>query len=216
MSLLDRIFGKKDAKAPYPRSGARRTLLLGGAGDDADRVRAAREHVVVADVRRGPGVTLLADLCHPFPFREASFDEIFSLEFVEHIPHPDLPRVLAEARRVLAPGGTWISGCPDMEALVALFPFRCDCVKKMKADPGCATCGGKGRITSKRWVQSVCGFQEDYGDARWADTHKNVLWFERLKGLLEEAGFREVRRGDAKAYYEEGKDAIKLVVEAKV
>lgn len=215
MSLLDKLFGKKDPTAPYPRSGAKRTLLLGGAGDDAARMRAARECVIVADVRRGPGISLLANLSNPFPFRDGAFDEVFSLEFVEHVSHRELEKVLAESRRVLAPGGTWISGCPDMEALMAVFPFRCDCVRHWKAEPSCPRCGGKGKITTKRWVRSVCGNQEDWGDARWADTHKNVLWFDRLKELLEGAGFRDVRRADGNTYYEEGKGAFKLVVEAR-
>ncbi|MBI2922500.1 MAG: class I SAM-dependent methyltransferase [Planctomycetes bacterium] len=215
MSLLGKLFGAGDSKPAYPASAAARTLLLGGAGEDAERVRAARRGVVVADVRRGPGVTLLADLSRGFPFGDGAFEEVFSLEFIEHIPHPELPAMLRECARVLRPGGRWVSGCPDAEMLSAWFGLQCECVKKWKADPACPRCGGKARISPGRWLKSVCGNQEDYGDRRWADTHKNVLWFGRLKALLEEAGFSDVRRGDAGAYYEEGKADMKLLVEAR-
>lgn len=216
MSLWQKLTGR-EPKDPtrYPDSGARMTLLLGGAGPNAAIVRASRRRVVVADFRRAPGVDLLADLERPFPFRDASFDEVFSLEFIEHVPHPDLPRVLRECRRVLRPGGQWLSGCPDMEVLASWFALQCDCVDGWQANPKCKACGGKARISPSRWLKGVFGNQEDYGDRRRGDTHKNGLWFARLKALLEEAGFGGVRRGDAATYYAPLKADSKLVVEAR-
>ncbi|MCE9582455.1 MAG: class I SAM-dependent methyltransferase [Planctomycetes bacterium] len=215
MSLWQKLTGR-EPKDPtrYPDSGAKHTLLLGGAGPNADIVRASRKHVVVADLRRAPGVTLLANLEDPFPFKDATFDEVFSLEFLEHIPHPDLPRVLKECRRVLAKGGRWLSGCPDMEVLASWFGLQCECVDGWQADPKCAKCGGRARISPSRWLKSVFGNQEDYGDARRGDTHKNGLWFGRVKELLEEAGFAEVKRVDAGVYYARFKADTKVVVEA--
>ena len=216
MSLWKKLTGR-ESKEPqkYPDSGAARTLLLGGAGENADIVRASRKSVVVADLRTAPGVTLLANLERPLPFRDASFDEVFSLEFIEHIPHPDLPRVLRECRRVLKKGGAWLSGCPDMEVLAAWFPLQCDCVDAWRADPKCPKCAGRARISPSRWLKGVFGNQEDYGDQRRSDTHKNGLWFGRLKELLEEAGFSEVKRADAETYYAKGKADSKVVVQAR-
>jgi SAM-dependent methyltransferase len=211
-----RLLGKSKPEDPkrYPDSGARRTLLLGGAGPNAAIVRASRKSVVVADLRPGPGVTLLANLEQPLPFKDGSFDEVFSLEFVEHVPHPDLPHVLKECRRVLRKGGAWLSGCPDMEVLAAWFPLQCDCVDAWQADPKCKKCGGKARISPSRWLKSVFGNQEDYGDQRRSDTHKNGLWFGRLKELLEEAGFSKAVKVDAGIYYAALKAESKLVVSA--
>jgi len=59
------------------------------------------------------------------------------------------------------------------------------------------------------------GNQEDYGDQRRSDTHKNRPGFPGLKGLLEEAGFREVRRGAAGTYDAPRKADSKLVVAAR-
>lgn len=216
MSFWQKLTGR-EPKDPqrYPDSGARMTLLLGGAGPNAAIVRASRRRVVVADLRRAPGVDLVADLERPLPFRDAAFDEVFSLEFIEHVPHPDLPRVLRECRRVLAPGGRWLSGCPDIEVLASWFALQCDCVDGWQADPKCKACGGKARISPSRWLKSVFGNQEDYGDRRRGDTHKNGLWFARLKALLEEAGFGDIRRGIAGTYYAPLKADSKLVVEAR-
>jgi len=214
LGILDRLFPPPKDPPRYPDPGCARTLLLGGAGPNAEIVKGSRKNVVVADIRRGPGVTLLADLARPFPFRGGAFDEVFSLEFIEHVPHPELPGLLAEARRVLRPGGRWLSGCPDFEVLAAWFGLQCGCVADWKADPACPHCGGRARISPSRWLKSVCGNQEDYGDGRRADTHKNALWFARLKELLESAGFRGVERVDARTYYAAGKAELKLVVAA--
>lgn len=216
MGLLGKLFGGDGERRPEPvppGSGAR-TLLLGGAGEGAERMRKTRPRLVVADIRRGEGVDLVADLSRPFPFRDGSFAEIVSLEFIEHIPHPDFPALLAECARALAPGGRWISGCPDLEALAGMFGAQCDCVKKWQADPSCPLCGGKARISTSRWLKSVFGNQEDYGDDRVADSHRNGFWFARLEGLLRAAGMTEIRRGNAADWYSDGKAGIKLVVEA--
>jgi SAM-dependent methyltransferase len=49
------------------------------------------------------GATLHDTDAAALPFDDASFDHVFSVATFEHVP--DLPRVLAEAHRVLAPGG---------------------------------------------------------------------------------------------------------------
>jgi hypothetical protein len=101
-----------------------------------------------------------------------------------------------------------------MEVLAAWFPLQCDCVDAWQADPKCKKCGGKARISPSRWLKSVFGNQENYGDQRRSDTHKNGLWFARLKELLEEAGFGDVKRVNAETYYAALKADTKLVVAA--
>lgn len=215
MGFLASLFGKDDSRRPaIPRGDTSSTLILGGAGEDAERFRQARSRLWIADIRRAPGVSLLADLSKRFPFRDGAFDEIVSLEFIEHVSHRELEELLAECARVLRPGGRWLSGCPDMQVLVSWFDRRCECVKRWKADPACPRCGGRARITTKRWLRSVCGNQEVFGTDRVVDTHKNVLWFESLEIGLKSAGFRDVRRGDSRDYYEEGMAESRLVVEA--
>lgn len=60
-----------------------------------EAVRVARETVVRSEV-------VQADASH-LPFDDASFDRLVSHHLVEHLD--DLPRALAEWRRLLAPGG---------------------------------------------------------------------------------------------------------------
>ena len=45
------------------------------------------------------------------PFADGSFDAVLSVQSLEHVPDPE--RVLAEARRVLAPGGTAVFVTPN-------------------------------------------------------------------------------------------------------
>lgn len=54
--------------------------------------------------------TVVGDM-RSIPFPDASFDSILSVHSIEHVPDPE--RVLAEARRVLAPGGTAVFVTPN-------------------------------------------------------------------------------------------------------
>jgi SAM-dependent methyltransferase len=54
------------------------------------------------DLRPGPGVRVLAD-AERLPFRDGSFDAVFSRDVFEHLPHPWT--AAAEVGRVLRPGG---------------------------------------------------------------------------------------------------------------
>lgn len=50
----------------------------------------------------------------PFPFADASFDMVFAGEIIEHLVDPET--MLAEARRVLAPGGYLLLTTPNLVA----------------------------------------------------------------------------------------------------
>lgn len=55
-----------------------------------------------------PNVRLACADAKHMPFADNSFDLIISLSVVEHIPWKELPTVLAEAKRVLKPDGTFL------------------------------------------------------------------------------------------------------------
>jgi 2-polyprenyl-6-hydroxyphenyl methylase / 3-demethylubiquinone-9 3-methyltransferase len=79
--------------APYlDRSGYRHI----GVDQSATAIAQARDHGVEA---------VRADVA-ALPFRDASFDVVVAGEVLEHVP--DLPTVVAEACRVLRPGGTLV------------------------------------------------------------------------------------------------------------
>lgn len=90
-------------------SGCRVLSLFSGDGDDALELRAAGVQVVAADFARsglerlrGSGVLAVCGDAHRLPFRAGCFDRVF---VVNGLCHTDKARVLAECRRILAPGG---------------------------------------------------------------------------------------------------------------
>jgi SAM-dependent methyltransferase len=75
-----------------------------GAGDCQEAFHALGYRYVGVDVS-GPGPTLLAD-AHSLPFKDASFDLVFSMAVLEHVHNPFL--ALSEVARVLKPGCRFI------------------------------------------------------------------------------------------------------------
>lgn len=69
-----------------------------GVDSDAAALAGQDRETVVADMRE-------------LPFADASFDAVLAVQSIEHVPDPE--RVTAEARRVLAPGGTAIWVTPN-------------------------------------------------------------------------------------------------------
>ena len=55
----------------------------------------------------------------PFPFDDDQFDIIYSKSFIEHLHNPD--KFLAEAYRVLKPGGMLLSLVPDWESNYKIY-----------------------------------------------------------------------------------------------
>jgi 2-polyprenyl-3-methyl-5-hydroxy-6-metoxy-1,4-benzoquinol methylase len=55
--------------------------------------------------------TKWADVDEPFPFDDASFDVVVAGELIEHLRDP--ARFVAEVRRVLRPGGTFVGSVPN-------------------------------------------------------------------------------------------------------
>ena len=111
-----------------PRTGGR--LLDLGAGDGYVTARLASAAgaglAVAVDVggpaplapRPGPVAQVAARLPGPLPFPDRSFDVVVTLETIEHVLDPD--GLLAEAHRVLAPGGTLVLSTPRLDSFLVI------------------------------------------------------------------------------------------------
>ena len=89
------------------RSGALTRHFLDGnevVGIDVDRSALAKAEQLGIDV-------IAADVEEPLPLETSSFDAVVAGELLEHLRFPDA--VVAEARRVLRPGGVFVGSVPN-------------------------------------------------------------------------------------------------------
>lgn len=91
-----------------------RTLDLGCGVGHSYKLLEPRETVgvdIAREVLEGQDrATFVADM-RELPFPDASFENVLSVQSIEHVPDPE--RVLAEVRRVLAPGGVAMFVTPN-------------------------------------------------------------------------------------------------------
>ena len=103
-----------------------------------------------------------------WPFEDNSVEEIISQEFLEHIK--DTEFILKEAYRVLKPGGKFEFSCPDFEGIAKqIFTASPKEVEYMK--------------------RGILG-----DGTHEFDFHRNILWYEQIKKLMEDVGFVDVKR----------------------
>lgn len=99
------------------RSGAFTLNFLEGndvVGLDVDRVALAKAAELGID-------TVVANVEEPLPFADASFDVVVAGELLEHLQFPEA--LVAEARRVLRPGGVLVGSVPNAFRLQSRLRF---------------------------------------------------------------------------------------------
>ena len=90
-------------KAEFAPRLLERTPVASIAALEVDRIQHERN---VASPQR-PGLEFRYGGAQDIPFPDASFDGVLMMKSLHHVPVPLLDRALAEARRVLRPGG-WL------------------------------------------------------------------------------------------------------------
>jgi SAM-dependent methyltransferase len=96
---------------------------LASIADRVDGVDLASDPVVVREALARLGVTV-GDLvradARDLPLPAATYDAVVAFSIFEHLRAPDLARAIAEAHRVLAPGGLLLVGCPAVHRAMSL------------------------------------------------------------------------------------------------
>jgi SAM-dependent methyltransferase len=116
---IDKFIARMRFRAAYPhvREGSRVCDL--GCGLETEFLDYAAEKIVVGvgvddqvqDGVRGKWKQVRADLRSPLPFGDGEFDHVVMLAVLEHLAEPE--KVLREAHRVIAPGGSLIMTWPS-------------------------------------------------------------------------------------------------------
>ena len=76
----------------------------------------------IVNVEDKPGVDVIGSCADLSMFEDGSVAEIYASHVYEHLGYQhELPAALAEASRVLMPGGTLMIAVPDLEVLCRLF-----------------------------------------------------------------------------------------------
>jgi len=139
--------------------------------------------------------TPIVDICwditkKPYPLASESLEGIYSEHCLEHIGYEDMRKNLREFYRMLKPGGVLRIVTPDGEIYMDIYHKRKTGGKELMPYE-------EGYITP---MARINGLFRNHG-------HKFIHDFDTLKTLLEEAGFKSVR----KCSYRVGSDQRLLI-----
>lgn len=116
---IDHFIARMRFRAAYPHIRASSKVCDLGCGLDAAFLEFASDKIAsgvgvddqVQDGTGGRWKRIRADLTSPLPFADGEFDHVVMLAVLEHLTEPE--RVLREAYRVIAPGGSLIMTWPS-------------------------------------------------------------------------------------------------------
>jgi len=124
------------------------------------------------------------DVARRLPFADGTFAYIFGEHVIEHLPDHTADRLLAEAHRVLRPGGVLRLTTPDLRKLLALYEDRNPVIER---DEYARFLGG---VTGKHYDRP-CQVLNDYMRL-WG--HCYIFDEDDLRARLLAAGFADVER----------------------
>ena len=125
-----------------------------------------KECAIGLDFRKNSSADIIAD-AHQLPFRNESFNHVYSSHLIEHFSHREIKNVLTEWIRVLKKKGIFEIRCPDLRARAFLFFVK----------------------PSWQDVKNIYGAQDVLGN-----THKCGFSYGLLKKIIEQGGIKKVKR----------------------
>lgn len=129
-----------------------------------------------SDLQPYDGVELCGDIRDGLALADRHLDYAVAIHVLQDLPWGDIPGALAELRRVLKPGGVLRLGLPDLDRAIDAYR-RGDAAYFYVPDRDARAIGAK-LVTQIVWYGSV----------------RTPFTFDFARELLEQAGFREVRR----------------------
>jgi len=122
---------------------------------------------------------LFMDATHPWPLPDGSADAVNSEHFIEHVTRAQGASYLAEAARVLRPGGVIRTSTPSLRGVIDAY---------LDGDP----------TILAEYRESVRGWCDPENHADMLNTnfygwrHRYIYDFETLAGMLDAAGFASI------------------------
>jgi predicted SAM-dependent methyltransferase len=132
-----------------------------------------------ADLLRDPdGLCLRMDATERWPFEDGAAEAVNSEHVIEHIERERAPAFLAEAYRVLRPGGVIRTSTPDLRGIAEAY---------LAGDPATLDAHRAHGYDARNHADLVNNYLQ-VGD------HRHLYDYETLSLLLRDAGFVEIER----------------------
>lgn len=114
---------RKAAALLKDRPGEKILLNVGCGNSDLRHLPAGFQHYreIRVDLDRTVNPDVVASFSDLSPFPDASVDAIYNSHTIEHLYWFDVPKALAECRRVLRDDGVLVITCPDLQAAAAMI-----------------------------------------------------------------------------------------------
>jgi predicted SAM-dependent methyltransferase len=124
------------------------------------------------DIDPGTRPDVVDDVLTLSAFPAGHAEAIYACHVLEHLPHAEVPHVLARWREVLSPGGELRISVPDLDRIVRIYCANWDHFHDDRNEP---------------WIGLIYGGQTDK-----FDFHKTGFNFVFLRRLLREVGFADI------------------------
>ena len=157
------------------------------------------ERVVEDNRAREPDATwVAADILEGAPIEDASFDRIFALEILEHVPNP--PVMLKEIHRMLKPGGLLLISVPNPY-------YYTEFINEVRGYPDTEGHLFAFRDANIRALLEMCGFEIEDRVGTYIQIpkrlrgafSKHAFWLvERVSPLLARSRIYRCRHGDVR------------------